>query len=76
MVLLLVCCLHCRQEPPSDTKEQPALTREQILSACDASLKRLQTDYIDLYQIHCENQGRLTHALFYVGNMSNIILVI
>ena len=30
----------------------PRLTREQILEACDASLKRLKTDYIDLYQVH------------------------
>lgn len=28
------------------------LTRQQILDAAEASLKRLQTDYIDLYQIH------------------------
>jgi len=28
------------------------LTRESVLEACDASLKRLQVDYIDLYQIH------------------------
>lgn len=27
-------------------------TREQIIAACDASLKRLQTDYLDLYQLH------------------------
>jgi aryl-alcohol dehydrogenase (NADP+) len=30
----------------------PRVGREQIEQAVDASLKRLQTDYIDLYQIH------------------------
>jgi aryl-alcohol dehydrogenase-like predicted oxidoreductase len=32
--------------------EQSGLTRAEILAACDGSLRRLQTEVIDLYQIH------------------------
>jgi aryl-alcohol dehydrogenase-like predicted oxidoreductase len=31
------------------------LSRKHILAACDASLTRLNTDYIDLYQVHCQD---------------------
>tara|TARA_B100000524_G_scaffold25594_1_gene12912 strand:+ start:1042 stop:1977 length:936 start_codon:yes stop_codon:yes gene_type:complete len=31
---------------------EPDFSRAQIRRACEASLKRLQTDYIDLYQLH------------------------
>ena len=34
---------------------QVGLSRQHILAACDASLKRLGTDYIDLYQVHKED---------------------
>jgi aryl-alcohol dehydrogenase-like predicted oxidoreductase len=35
-----------------DTPQAQGLSRQQILKACDDSLRRLGTDYIDLYQIH------------------------
>lgn len=33
------------------------ITAQSIRTALDASLKRLQTDYVDLYQIHWPNRG-------------------
>lgn len=33
------------------------LSRKHILAGVDASLKRLNTDYIDLYQVHCWDDG-------------------
>jgi aryl-alcohol dehydrogenase-like predicted oxidoreductase len=35
-----------------DDKQPPNLSRKQIIEAVDKSLKRLNTDYIDLYQTH------------------------
>ena len=39
-----------------ETITQAGLSRRHILASCDASLKRLQTDYIDLYIVHREDR--------------------
>lgn len=39
--------------PMSADPNDLGLSRKHILDAVDASLKRLGTDYIDLYQVHC-----------------------
>ena len=38
--------------PMGDGPNDVGLSRKHIISGCDASLKRLGTDYIDLYQVH------------------------
>ncbi|MCO1333638.1 NADP(H)-dependent aldo-keto reductase [Microbulbifer sp. OS29] len=54
----------------------PRLTREQILQACDDSLRRLRTDYIDLYQLHWpERQTNFFGQLGYSHGSDDGVLI-
>ncbi|HEV3275289.1 MAG TPA: aldo/keto reductase [Terriglobia bacterium] len=39
--------------PTGDGPNNKGLTRKHIFQALEASLRRLSTDYVDLYQVHC-----------------------
>jgi aryl-alcohol dehydrogenase-like predicted oxidoreductase len=41
--------------PVGKSPNDRGASRKHIREACDASLRRLQTDYIDLYQVHAED---------------------
>ncbi|AFZ11671.1 Aryl-alcohol dehydrogenase (NADP(+)) [Crinalium epipsammum PCC 9333] len=65
--------------PMSDDPNDRGLSRKHIFDSIDASLRRLQTDYVDLYQIHrwdnetpiCETLEAL-HDLVKVGKVRYI----
>ena len=50
----IVLATKCTMPVGSDPNARGA-SRKHIRESCDASLRRLGTDYIDLYQIHCED---------------------
>ena len=38
-------------------RDKPAFSKDNVTTALESSLKRLKTDYIDLYQLHWPNRG-------------------
>jgi aryl-alcohol dehydrogenase-like predicted oxidoreductase len=50
--------------PTGEGPNDAGLSRHHIISGCEASLRRLQTDHIDLYQVHqWDGQTRLEETL-------------
>jgi aryl-alcohol dehydrogenase-like predicted oxidoreductase len=47
----IVLATKCRGATGTGPNDQ-GLSRKHVIAACDASLRRLGTDYIDLYQVH------------------------
>jgi aryl-alcohol dehydrogenase-like predicted oxidoreductase len=45
--------------------DQSGLTKAEIINACEASLRRLQTDVIDLYQIHWPARNTPVFGMLY-----------
>ena len=43
--------------PIGDGVNEVGLSRKHVLTSIDASLRRLNTDHVDLYQIHCWDRG-------------------
>lgn len=48
----IVLATKCHGRMDDDDPNARGNTRRHVIEACEASLRRLQTDYIDLYQIH------------------------
>lgn len=51
-VLATKCGIRFPGDPNPDSPHRYDFSAEHILRSCESSLKRLQTDYIDLYQLH------------------------
>ena len=55
---------------PGTRPPDARLDRDSVVAACDASLRRLQTDRVDLYQLHWRVWRRLSRSLFLSFSLS------
>jgi aryl-alcohol dehydrogenase (NADP+) len=51
--------------------KRQGIKRENIIAACEDSLQRLQTEVIDLYQLHSDDEA--TPALEYLGALEELV---
>ncbi len=59
---------HRRKDCYLWTKCDPVLSYDEVIKACEASLKRLNTDYFDLYQLHGGSKGFSPEVQNYIIN--------
>ena len=52
IVIATKCGIREKGDPDKDAPHRYDLSKEHITRSCDASLKRMGLDYIDLYQLH------------------------
>jgi aryl-alcohol dehydrogenase-like predicted oxidoreductase len=55
VLLATKCRFHAGAGPKGPSSWSQGLSRRAIFDACDASLRRLGTDFIDLYQVHMQD---------------------
>jgi aryl-alcohol dehydrogenase-like predicted oxidoreductase len=70
VLLATKCRFYAGEGPKGPSPWSQGLSRRAIVDACDASLKRLGTDFIDLYQVHMQDADvRIDETLRALGDL-------